>query len=127
MNLSFDIKLADKYTSQSQKAKTLSESRVNKQIYCPNCGHIDLNKHKNNKSVADFFCANCREDYELKSKKDNMGNRVPNGAYKTMIERLNSTNNPSFFFLNYNLDYEVQNFIVIPKHFFTSEIIIKRN
>lgn len=57
-----------------------------------------------------------------------MGNRILDGAYGTMIERLKSASNPNFFFLNYNLDsYKVQNFTVIPKHFFIPEIIIKRN
>lgn len=43
-----------------------------------------------------------------------------------MIERLQSDNNPNFFFLNYNKDYQIQNFVVIPKHYFTPEIIEKR-
>ena len=78
--------------------------------------------------MADFYCPNCNEDYELKSKKDKMGNRILDGAYGTMIKRLQSENNPNFFFLNYGIkNYEVQNFVVIPKHFFTPEIIIKRN
>jgi len=128
MNLSFNVKLADKYKSLSQKAKILTESWVNDQIYCPNCGHLDIDKYANNKPVADFFCSNCREDYELKSKKDSMGNKIIDGAYGTMIERLKSSNNPNFFFLNYDLgSYKVQNFTVIPKHFFVSEIIVKRN
>lgn len=128
MNLFFNKKLADVYTSQSQKIRVLTEDWVGKQIYCPNCGYLDFDKYPNNREVADFFCPNCREDYELKSKKDKMGNRILDGAYDTIIERLNSENNPSFFFLNYSVNnYEVQNFIVIPKHFFTSEIIIKRN
>lgn len=128
MNLFFDTKLADGYKSPSQIVKILSESWVNNQIYCPNCGHLDIDKYGNNKPVADFFCSNCREDYELKSKKDRMGNKILDGAYGTMIKRLNSANNPNFFFLNYNLDsYKVLNFAVIPKHFFVPEIIIKRS
>jgi type II restriction enzyme len=43
-----------------------------------------------------------------------------------MIERLQSDTNPNFFFLNYTKNYEISNFVVIPKHFFTSEIIEKR-
>ncbi len=44
-----------------------------------------------------------------------------------MIERLNSSNNPNFFFLNYNpIKFEVLNFLVIPKHFFIPNIIEKR-
>lgn len=128
MNLSLDSKLADKYTSPSQKAKILTESWVKNQVYCPNCGRIDLNKYKDNKPVADFFCSNCKEDYELKSKKNSIGTKIVDGAYQTMIERLQSISNPNFFLLNYNLcDFSVLNFFIIPKHFFTPEIIIKRN
>lgn len=127
MNLSFDKKLANGYTSQSQKIRVLTEDWVGNQIYCPNCGNLEIDKYPNNKAVGDFFCPNCKEDYELKSKKDKMSNRILDGAYETMIERLRSENNPNFFFLNYDTkNYEVQNFIIIPKHFFTPEIIIKR-
>ncbi len=128
MNLSFDKKLADNYKSQSQKIRVLTENWVDKNAYCPNCGNASIDKYPNGKPVADFFCSKCNEDYELKSKKNEMGNRILDGAYGTMIERLKSENNPSFFFLNYNLNnLAVKNFIVIPKHFFTPEIIIKRN
>lgn len=127
MNLFFDKKLADGYTSLSQKIRVLTEHWVDKQVYCPNCGHLDINKYKNNKPVADFFCSNCKEDYELKSKKNSVGTKIVNGAYRTMIERLQSTNNPNFFLLNYDLiDFSVLNFLVIPKHFFVPDIIEKR-
>lgn len=77
--------------------------------------------------MADFYCIECSEEYELKSKKNSLGQKIINGAYGTMIERLNSAQNPSFFFLNYILpDYRVKNFIVIPKYFFIREIIEKR-
>lgn len=127
MNLFLNTKLADKYTSLSQKIRVLTEDWVDKQAYCPNCGHLDINKYGNNKPVADFFCVNCKEDYELKSKKDSAGLKIVDGAYRTMITRLQSTNNPNFFLLNYDLrDFSVFNFFVIPKHFFMSSIIEKR-
>ncbi len=127
MNLSFDIKLADGYKSQSQKIRVLTEHWVDNQIYCPNCGHINLEKYKHNKPVGDFYCNKCREDYELKSKKDKFGSKIVDGAYSTMIERLTGSSNPNFFLLNYELrDFSVLNFLVIPKHFFMPEIIEKR-
>ena len=56
-----------------------------------------------------------------------MGKKVVDGAFTTMIERLQSHSNPNFFFLNYDYHtYDVKNFVVIPKHFFTLEIIEKR-
>lgn len=77
--------------------------------------------------MADFYCSSCKEDYELKSKKNSMGKKIVDGAYSTMIERLQSSQNPNFFFLNYDVKkLQVNNFIVIPKHFFTPEIVEKR-
>ena len=104
----------------------LTENWVKHEIFCPNCG-ATINDYENNKPVANFYCSSCNEDYELKSKRNGMGKKIVDGAYKTMIERLQSLNNPNFFFLNYDLkNYEVLNFAVIPKHFFVPEIIEKR-
>jgi len=86
-----------------------------------------MDKYSNNQPVADFYCANCREEYELKSKQGTTGTKIVDGAYRTMLERLGSSNNPNFFLLNYDLlSLEVTNFLVIPKHFFVPEIIEKR-
>ena len=43
-----------------------------------------------------------------------------------MIERINSENNPNFFFLTYTKNWSVNDFLIIPKQFFTKEIIIER-
>lgn len=51
-----------------------------------------------------------------------MSNIVNDGAYTAMIERINSDNNPNFFFLTYTKQWTVSNFLIIPKHFFTPEI-----
>lgn len=127
MQLILDRELANSYSSASQQARVLTEAWVSKSAFCPNCGQNKINQFANNKPVADFHCLNCNEEYELKSKKNTMGKKIIDGAYETMIGRLHENNNPNFFFLNYNLtSLEVFNFIVIPKHFFTPEIIEKR-
>ncbi len=127
MKLALNPKIAEQYKSLSQKIKVMTETWVDEEIFCPNCG-ANVENYENNKPVADFYCQSCKEDYELKSKKNSIGNKIVDGAYRTMIARLQSANNPNFFFLNYNLqNFEVLNFAVIPKHFFVPEIIIKRN
>lgn len=127
MKLLFDTSLAKDYTSQSQKVRVLTESWVDSAIFCPNCGYADIDKYPNNQPAADFYCLNCKEEYELKSKQDSIGTKIVDSAYRTMIERLQSSNNPNFFLLNYDLkSFEVLNFLVIPKHFFVPEIIEKR-
>jgi type II restriction enzyme len=126
MSLNLYSALADKYSSNSQKIRILTENWVNEYIYCPSCGN-NVSEYENNKPVADFYCSKCNEDYELKSKKDKIGNKIVDGAYSTMIERLKSDSNPNFFFLNYDKNsFDVTNFIVIPKHFFIPDIIEKR-
>jgi type II restriction enzyme len=86
-----------------------------------------LNQFQHGRPVADFLCSKCCEEYELKSKKDSVGMRIVDGAYRTMLERLKSDNNPNLFLLNYDLrSFEIQNFFVVPKHFFVPEIIEQR-
>jgi type II restriction enzyme len=127
MQIVLNNQIANKYKSNSQKIRVLTEDWAKREIFCPACGSV-ISEFENNRPVADFFCPNCREEYELKSKKDSIGNKIVDGAYKTMIERLQSNNNPNFFLLNYNVkNYSIQNFFVIPKHFFVPEIIEKRN
>ena len=127
MNLYLNRILAKNYSSSSQIIRVLTEDWVKINGYCPNCGLTALNKYANNKPVADFFCSGCSEDYELKSKRESVVVKIVDGAYRTMIERLNSNKNPNFFLLTYDpIGLEVLNFFVIPKHFFIPEIIEKR-
>jgi len=126
MQITLDTKIAEKYNSNSQKIRVLTESWVGGEVYCPNCG-TGISNYENNRPVADFFCPNCAEEYELKSKKDSIGKKIVDGAYRTMIERLQCSNNPNFFLLNYDLkNLEILNFLVIPKYFFVPDIIEKR-
>lgn len=128
MNLNFDLKKANGYSSNSQIARILTANWVKENLFCPNCGHFHLSEFENNRPVADFYCKSCSEEYELKSKGgDKLGEKTTDGAYSTMIERINSANNPNFFFLSYNKNnLSVSNFLMIPKHYFVPNIIIKR-
>jgi type II restriction enzyme len=126
MNLSFNLKLAEGYQSNSQIARILTENWVLNHSYCPSCGDLPLNEFENNRPVADFYCQKCTEEFELKSKAGRLTNTITDGAYSTMIERINSENNPNFFFLTYSKNWSVNDFLIIPKQFFTEEIIIKR-
>lgn len=126
MNLNFNINLAEGYSSNSQIARVLSENWVKENSYCPCCGELPLNEFENNRPVADFYCNQCSEEFELKSKKGKLSNTITDGAYSTMIERVSSNQNPNFFFLTYSKNWTVDNFLIIPKQFFTPEIIVKR-
>jgi type II restriction enzyme len=126
MQLKLTSEIAADYSSASQKIRVMTEHWVNRSAFCPNCGYL-LNRFENNSPVADFHCENCREEYELKSKNGEIGKKIVDGAYSTMIERLKSENNPNFFFLTYDKStFEIRNFLTIPKYFFVPSIIEKR-
>ena len=126
MLLTFNTSLAVGYTSASQKVRVLTEDWVERMIFCPNCGQDHLVNYENNRPVADFYCQNCQEDFELKSKNGKIGKKIVDGAYGKIIERLQSDSNPNFFLLGYTPDYYVRNFMIIPKQFFTTSIIERR-
>ncbi|MDD2487643.1 MAG: DpnI domain-containing protein [Candidatus Gracilibacteria bacterium] len=123
MNL-LNPNIVSEYKSNSQKARVMTEFWTGENIFCPSCGSA-ICHYNNNKPVADFYCDSCNEDYELKSGKS-LGTKIADGAYDTMISRLQDYNNPNFFFLNYKINHQITNFVVIPKHYFTPEIIEKR-
>ena len=115
------------YDSGSQSARVWTEQWVKKQLFCPSCGNTKLEKFPNNRPAADFLCAACKEEYELKSQKNKFGAKILDGAYRTMCERVVASNNPNFLFLNYSLvNFGVTNLFVIPKHFFVPEILERR-
>lgn len=126
MNFCFNTGIAENYTSNPQKIRVLSEDWVAKNIFCPVCGNLHISKMNNNMPVADFQCDNCGEIYELKSKQGKFGTKINDGAYATMLERINGASNPDLFIMNYSKDYQVINLILIPKFFFVESIIEKR-
>ena len=115
------------YISGSQSARAWTERWVRDWVYCPNCGSSKINQFAVNRPVADFFCPSCREEYELKSQKTTFGAKVLDGAFRSMCNRLVSTNNPNLFLLNYDFQrLEVASLFVVPKQFFVREIIEER-
>jgi len=126
MNLIFDKKLGEKYNSNSQKIRVISEIWTEKNIFCPNCGS-DIKNLENNKKVSDFICVKCLENYEQKASQKKFKGKVVSSEYKTIVSRLLSKDKPHFFFLHYLINnYSVNDFFVIPKYFFVPEIIEKR-
>lgn len=126
MNYFFNTDLAKNYTSNSQKIRVMSESWVAHNIFCPICGNPHISKLNNNMPVADLSCNQCGEIFELKSKCGNIGNKISDGAYSTMIDRITCSDNPDLFVMQYSADFQVVNLTLIPKFFFTPSIIEKR-
>lgn len=127
MNLAMDTSLAVGYKSNSQKARRMTEGWVEREIFCPRCGRLTLEKLPNNYPVGDFICPKCKGYFELKSKASRWYNIVNDGAYETLIKRIESDTNPDWFFLSYDKRKNtVRQLFIVPKQFFTPSIVIKR-
>jgi type II restriction enzyme len=127
MNLYLDVGRAGAYNSGSQRARVLTEPWIASQLYCPNCGYFPLFRYPNNSPIGDFYCSCCTENYELKSKRAEFGAKVDDGGYRAMLQRLSGNAIPNLFLLNYDVgSLAVTNLAIIPKHFFTAEMIEER-
>ena len=104
----------------------MSEQRISRYMYCVNCWETVLTQQPNNNKAWDFFCATCKTEFELKSKKDTLGWKINDWAYSSMIDKIENNLQPNFFFLSYTWSYTIKDLLLLPKHFFTQEIIEKR-
>ena len=127
MDLQLDNSLGELYNSNSQKIRVITENWFGNNSFCPYCGNEQISSFENNRPVADFYCSNCNNQFELKSKSGKLHEKITDGAYKTMIERITSNENPDLFCLSYSkTSYHINNLIFIPKYFFTTNIIERR-
>lgn len=122
MNLILPELISSQYKSPSQIIRVISESWMAGEMYCPSCGNASLRHLPNNSRVADFVCESCGEIYELKSKRDSVGSKILDGAYYAALERITSSTNPNLFVMRYH-EKRVEDLTVIPKYFFTPEIL----
>jgi type II restriction enzyme len=105
----------------------MSEFWFSRNQFCPACGCHAIKTYENNRPVADFFCENCGEQFELKSKSGKIGRKIADGAYRTMIDRISGSANPNFIFLSYDrASLSVTDLELVPAHFFSAQIIERR-
>ena len=115
------------YTQRLAERPRMDRSVGERRAYCPHCGNAKISQFPNNSPLADFLCASCSEEFELKSQKGKFGAKVVDGEFKTKCERLAASNNPNLLLMNYDLkSLAVVNLFIVPKHFFVREIIEER-
>jgi type II restriction enzyme len=126
MNLGFE-EAPTRFESPSQNARVMTEGWVARSLFCPSCGAEKISQFPANRQVADFECRVCSEEFELKAQKGRFGAKVLDGAYAAKLQRLKSANNPNLLLMNYDVGRRgVTDLFVVPKHFFTPEIIEAR-
>lgn len=127
LKLELRPEVAAAYKSFSQRARVLTETWAQENLYCPACPSDNLHPTPKGKRVIDFTCPNCDEPYQLKGQSHPFGSRVTNSAYKPKIEAIRTGTIPNFLFLQYDLEMlRVSNLFLVPKHFMSQPIIERR-
>jgi len=127
VELHCDLSLAEKYKSESQKARVLSEGWFAKNAYCLACDADEVKQTKANTGATDFVCPKCSHRYELKAFK---GRRQPkslnDGAFGTIMGRINAGVAPTLCLLQRTPDWTIQGLNAIHSSFVLPEAIVAR-
>jgi len=114
------------FKSKRQIARVWSEGWLIREMYCPACGNPKLNEFANNQPAADAYCEFCEEQFELKASKKKFGKKIRDGAYSTMLQRIQSDKAPSLLLMEYNEQArKMTNLSVVPQILLTPKIIQK--
>jgi hypothetical protein len=128
MRLGFDPGWAQGYKSASQRARKLTETWFEAEMYCVCCGGSPLRPHPNNAKGNDFFCPVCAIHVELKSANKPIAGTVPDGAFSSMLERLRQPGGaPHLALLHYSArSLSVRDLLLVPGSFLTESMILPR-
>lgn len=89
------------FKSGAQRARAVTESWVEHNLYCPNCTSptlVALNDVDNG-----FECPRCGSGYRLKCQKTRIGHSFTDGPYTALARALRRGDAPGYFVLHYEI------------------------
>ena len=95
--------LAAAYHSGAQRARVVTESWGESNLYCPNCSSPKLTWLEPGHPASDYSCPACGFWYQLKSQKSRIGDSITDGAYAAMMNAIRHDELPSFYFMQYEI------------------------
>ncbi len=125
-NLQGNATIAAAYSSASQKARVVTEGWIEANGYCLACESDNLIPTRRNTRARDFECQQCSHPYELKSTAGRFGKRIVDGAYATMMKRVQESTTPTLLLLEYSPSWEVRNLSAIHHSLITPLAIERR-
>jgi len=127
VDLAMRSEIGERYTSAAQKARVITESWVEENMYCPACSSDSLEQTRRGLELVDFQCEECDEGFQAKSQKRPFGRKVLDSAWTPMDAAVSAGVAPGFFFLQYRADaWRVSRFFVVPGHFVTPMVVEQR-
>ena len=127
MLLSLDANVAVGYKSKSQIARRISEQWGLDNLYCSACDSNQLTQSPNNTPAIDFVCPQCQQSYQLKSSSKWNEQKIMDAGYEAMMKAINSNATPNLLVMQYSVNWQVDNLLLVPSFFFSPSSIEKRN
>jgi len=126
MDLICDQMVAAIYKSPLQRARVISEHWFHENSYCLACDADRLLRSAANTSAMDFSCVACGERYELKTFTRRPGKSLVDGAYASLISRIQSGTAPTLCLLERDKSWCIQSLTAIHSSFLTPWVIERR-
>lgn len=126
MELACNLSIAALYRSPAQRARVISEYWFAENCYCFACQTDRLIRAPANTKAMDFSCDNCGHNYELKTFSRRPPKSLVDGAYETLIRRINSSSAPTLCLLQRSESWQVQSLTAIHSSFLTPWVIERR-
>jgi type II restriction enzyme len=114
------------YTSNSQIARVTTEAWVASNGYCLACDANQIFPTKANTEARDFVCAICGHAYELKSSFRPNGLKIVDGAYASMMRRIQGGTVSSFLIMKYAKPWAVIDLVAIHHSLITADVVQER-
>lgn len=128
MDLNLDFSIAIGLKSPGPITRRVTEAWAGNNLFCLACDAEELIAEPNNTPVRDFVCPQCAAAYQLKGKNGRYGNRVANSAYHPKIAAIRENRTPNYAFLEFSsASGTVANLFVVPGHFITESVVMRRN
>jgi type II restriction enzyme len=126
MQLVCDLSIAACYKSQAQISRVLSEKWLRENGYCLACDSSKLLPTPANTKASDFACSECGLSYELKAFRSKPAVRLVDGAYRSLISRIQSGAAPTLMLLQRNEKWHIRELTAVHHQFLTPEVIEER-
>lgn len=129
MDLNLDFSVAAGLKSPGPITRRVTEAWTAGNLFCLACPAERLHAEPNNTPLRDFVCPQCAAAYQLKGKNGRYGTRrVANSAYQPKIDAIRENRMPNYAFLEFSRAAgTVANLFVVPGHFITGSVVLRRN
>lgn len=126
MLLDCDLSIAASYKSPAQRARVISELWFEKNSYCLACDSESLRRSTPNTMATDFSCEICGHRYELKAFLKRPNKSLVDGAYVSLISRIQNGSTPTLCLLERNEAWTIKSLTAIHSSFLTPWVIERR-